>query len=94
MLVVSTSASKPSFLVFVETWDRGWVATVDGVRTRVVRTDYAFCGVAVPKGTHRLEFAYRPLAFTVGLALSLLALAGIAALALRLGDSLRAAVRK
>jgi hypothetical protein len=79
-LVVTTAAAAPSFLVFLEAWDSGWTARVDGVRSRVVRSDYAFCGVAVPAGAHRVTFSYRPLSFTVGLILTLLAAAIMAAL--------------
>ena len=80
-LVVRTTAPGASFLVFLESWDSGWTVAVDGVRARVVRTDYAFCGVAVPAGSHRVVFAYRPVSFTLGLIVSAMAISGIVLLA-------------
>jgi hypothetical protein len=55
----------------------GWHALLDDAEIPVVRTNYLFRGVEVPAGSHRLEFVYRPRAFTVGAALSCVGLAAL-----------------
>jgi hypothetical protein len=47
------------FLRVSGAWDAGWRATLDGRRTRVLRADGIFRGVAVPSGDHTVRFSYR-----------------------------------
>ncbi len=78
---LTTDASAPSLLVFTRSWDRGWKAKVDGVEVPVLRAQLAYLAVVVPAGEHRLELAYRPVSFRIGLyasAAGLLALLGLA----------------
>ncbi len=78
---IETSASAPSLLVLTRTWDPGWVARVDGEEMEVRRAQLALLAVVVPAGEHRLELAYRPGPFRLGLLLSgvgLLAVVGLA----------------
>jgi hypothetical protein len=71
-LEVETSAD--GLLVLSDTYASGWEALVDGQATRVYIADHAFRAVVVPAGTHQVEFAYKPLAFKIGLGISLLTL--------------------
>ncbi|HME06593.1 MAG TPA: YfhO family protein [Bryobacteraceae bacterium] len=52
----------------------GWQATVDGKRAQTYEVDFAFRGVAVPKGTHQVAFRYRPGSVYLG---AFLTLAGV-----------------
>jgi len=52
-------APSGGFLRVSGNWDRGWTATIDGHRARVLRADAVFRGVAVAAGRHRVEFSYR-----------------------------------
>jgi Bacterial membrane protein YfhO len=52
----------------------GWYASIDGVRTTLLRPDYAFIGATVPTGTHEVRFEFRPLSVRVGAALSLMSI--------------------
>ena len=61
----------------------GWEAEVDGKPAPLLRVDYAFRGVAVPAGEHRVTLAYRPLSFRAGLALTLSAFLIVVALLTR-----------
>ncbi len=54
----------------------GWSATVDGHRAPIVAVDGALMGVFVPAGDHVVRLAYLPRSFTVGSAVTGVALAG------------------
>lgn len=79
-VVVTTDGAQPAYLLLVDAWFPGWRAWVDGVEHPVWRADYAFRAVRVPAGRHEVEWRYRPASLTFGLAVSLVALAAIAAL--------------
>ncbi len=77
-MALDVSAPANSFLVASEVWYPGWKAYVDGVRTRIYRTDYVLRGIPMPKGNHKLVLEFSPWTYHLGVALSLLALAFIA----------------
>ena len=68
-LVVSTSSDREALLVIAENWYPGWVATVDGVETPVVRVNHTFQGVVVGAGEHRVETEFRPASLYTGFAI-------------------------
>ncbi|MBN1146803.1 MAG: YfhO family protein [Anaerolineales bacterium] len=70
-LVVRVSAPASGWLVLSDTWYPGWRAWVDGRATPVLRADYLFRAVPLEAGEHQVVFAYQPLSFWLGLALSL-----------------------
>ena len=74
-LRVETAAD--GLLLLTDTYMPGWVARVDGRQTPVYVADHTFRAVVVPAGAHGVEFEYRPLSFSVGVAASLLTLAGL-----------------
>jgi hypothetical protein len=80
-LEVTAAAERAGLLVVSDAWFPGWTATVDGRPTEVERVNYVFRGVRVGPGTHRVEFAYRPLSWRIGWIVSLVAVLGIAAAA-------------
>jgi hypothetical protein len=55
----------------------GWKASVDGKPANIYTTDYAFRGVFVPDGSHRVVFEYDPASFKVGLLVAVLAASGL-----------------
>ena len=59
------------FLVFSETYYPGWRAFIDGKEVRIWRTNFAFQGIEVPPGRHIIEFRFEPVAFKIGLWMSL-----------------------
>ncbi|MBK9964309.1 MAG: YfhO family protein [Holophagales bacterium] len=79
---LSTTASTPSLLVLTRTWDPGWSARIDGVPVPLLRAQIALLAVIVPVGEHRVELAYRPVTFRIGLGLSAAGLLTVLALAL------------
>jgi hypothetical protein len=84
---VEATLSESGFLVLLDSFDPGWRATVDGRPAPLLRANLAFRAVALPPGSHAVEFLYRPASLVRGLALSLVALAG--AIVLPLAATLR-----
>ena len=58
----------------------GWSVTVDGKPARLVSADEAMAAVAVPGGTHRVDFVYRAPEQVTGAALSVLGVILVAVL--------------
>jgi uncharacterized membrane protein YfhO len=55
----------------------GWTARVDGAPAEILLADGSFRAVAVPAGSHRVEFRYRPISVYAGAAISAAALLGL-----------------
>jgi hypothetical protein len=68
---VETRTAADSYLVLLDTYYPGWMATIDGQPTPIFRADYLVRAVFVPAGEHRVRFEYRPRSFQVGLGLAL-----------------------
>ena len=64
---IRTDSSIPKLLFLSDTYDPGWKASVDGKTAEVLRADYDFRAVALPSGTHIVEFRYQPVLFRVGI---------------------------
>ena len=82
-VVVTASADAPAWLVLTDTWFPGWTARVDGAAVPIARANHAFRAVALPAGTHRVEFTFRPRGLVTGAGVSVLALGVVGALLLR-----------
>jgi hypothetical protein len=82
-LEIQARLDNDGYLVLLDTYYPGWVATVDGQATPIYRANYIGRAVFVPAGEHVIRFAYQPLAFKVGLWLSalILTILGITAFA-------------
>lgn len=57
-LEIETKLSVPRLLVIGNAYHPGWLATVDGLTTKIYRTNFAFQGVIVPQGTHRVTLTF------------------------------------
>ncbi len=75
---VKTESASPALLVLSANHYPGWRAFVDGQAVEVMRVNYNQRGVAVPAGNHLVSFVYHPKSVLIGLAISLLTLAGLA----------------
>jgi len=65
-------ARGPALLMVSESWYPNWQVMVDGEQAELVRANYAFLGVWIPDGEHRVKFRYvRPWSVWVGAAVSL-----------------------
>jgi hypothetical protein len=74
---LQTRASGPSYLVTSETDYPGWQATLDGHPVPILTTNYAFRGLAVPEGNHRITMEFRPIKLFHGAAISTAVLLGL-----------------
>ncbi len=74
-VVVDIAANEACVLVLSDAFYPGWVVTIDGEPGEVFPAYYAFRGVAVPTGAHRVVFSYEPWPFRIGLRISLAAIA-------------------
>jgi uncharacterized membrane protein YfhO len=69
-LRVNASAAATT-IVIDQSYQSGWVATVDGQPATILPANVLFQSVAVPQGTHVVSLHYRPQSVTVGAGASL-----------------------
>jgi uncharacterized membrane protein YfhO len=81
-VVARASAPRRSLLVLTDVHYPGWKAWVDGRRAPIERVNYLLRGVALPAGSHTIEFTYAPASWRAGWIVSLLASIVVAGLAL------------
>jgi hypothetical protein len=67
-------ATRPGVAVFLEQFDAGWSASLDGRPAAVLRVNLAMRGVFLPPGTHQIVLAYQPPGWRMGIALSTISL--------------------
>jgi hypothetical protein len=67
---VEVNTPRPGMLVLNDSWDAGWKARIDGVEQPVLQANYAFRGIVVPAGKHRVTFLYRPKLLLIGICVS------------------------
>lgn len=68
----SVNSNKNMLLVLSDTYFPGWIADIDGKRTKIYRANYTFRAVEVPRGAHTVTFAYSPSSFLFGFWISVL----------------------
>ncbi len=69
-LSVDVHAQSGGYLVLLDSYYPGWVASVDGRKTAIHPANEAFRAVAVPPGRHTVVFRYRPTGLYVAGAVS------------------------
>lgn len=57
---VEVDNKQPGILVVHEAYYPGWVAEIDGLPARILRTNVLFRGVEVREGRHRIVFRFEP----------------------------------
>jgi hypothetical protein len=90
---VSVQTDRDGLLVVGDPWYPQWRVEVDGRPAELLRVDHAFRGVRVPAGSHQVVFTYQDRALQIGLAVSLVAVAGLLGLWLWRRRQARAAER-
>ena len=69
-ICIEVDAAARGLLVFNETYDPGWRATIGGQPAAIHRVNAVCQGVIVPPGPQEVRFIYRPRGLTTGVALS------------------------
>jgi hypothetical protein len=71
---VSFHAAQAGFVQFIESWDRGWSARVNGASAPVLKSNGFWMAVAVPAGDDTVELDFSTPGRRIGLGVSALAL--------------------
>lgn len=79
---IRVNTPEGGFLFISDAYYPGWIAYVDGNKENILRADFAFRAVYVPKGEHTVTFLYKPASFFDGLKISLFSLLFIATLSI------------
>jgi hypothetical protein len=80
---IAVQSSRDGFVALTESRDPGWSARVDGRSVPIVPYLHDFQAVAVPAGSHEVEWRYRPRAWNACVAASLAGLAACASAVVR-----------
>jgi len=70
VVTMKTTSDTNKLLFLSDVYDAGWEASIDGKNTEVYRADYDFRAIAVPGGSHTVEYRYHPYRFRLGLVLA------------------------
>jgi hypothetical protein len=81
-LTAHCRAEQPALAIFNEQFDKGWSATVDGAPAPVLRANLFMRALSLSPGPHTIVMSYRSPGLGTGLWVSLMALAGLLAIAL------------
>ena len=68
---VDIEIKTPAMLVLTEVWYPGWMVTVDGRPAEIHRVNYCQRGVWLDKGRHYVRFYFKPVAWRIGMGISL-----------------------
>lgn len=78
LVQIRVQTSAPGWLFLADSYYPGWQAFVDESPAQILPAHYAFRAVFVPAaGEHTVQFVYRPIAFWVGLTVSVLSWIGL-----------------
>ncbi len=75
----------PALLLFNDSFNPEWVATIDGVQQKIMAANYNFMAVSVPTGQSHVVLEYKPQSFYIG---SICAAFGVTILAAAFGVQL------
>ena len=73
-IIVDTKTKDESILVLTDNYFPGWSVKVNGTEKEVLRADYTFKAVVIPKGESTVEFYFESKSFKLGVYLAILSL--------------------
>jgi len=69
---LKASVAAPALMVLSEIYyPAGWNAYVDGVKTKIYKTNYILRSIFLKPGEHEIEFRFQPTSFKIGLLISI-----------------------
>jgi hypothetical protein len=71
---INSKLNQRGILFISELHYRGWIATVDGVKQSIIKTEGVFKGLELNAGEHNIRLDYRPKSLLYGMLLSLFGL--------------------
>jgi len=75
ILVNIKISGSPAFLVLSDSFYPGWHAYIDGVESKIYKTNGVARGILIDKpGEHQIKFKYKPMSFYIGLTISVVSL--------------------
>ncbi len=74
---IETNSNNNSLLILTDNYYPGWKAKVNGKEVEVLRADYTFRAISVPKGKNKIEFYYIPDSFKWGIILAFISIVSI-----------------
>jgi hypothetical protein len=86
LIEIEANLAEAGYLVLLDTYYPGWIATDNGDTTPIYRANYIGRAVFLPAGDHTVRFEYRPLSFRLGLLLAGLMLVAITVVAFITGQ--------
>ena len=76
-ILLDVTTAAPGYLVLSEVYYPGWRAYVDGREEVIWRANYTFRAIHLEPGPHRVRLLFAPLAWKVGLGISLMTWLGL-----------------
>ena len=73
-ITLNAISQTRAYLVLSKAYYPGWKAYVDGIEKTIFPADYAFRGIPIDPGEHKVEFRYQPISIKIGGIISLLTL--------------------
>jgi hypothetical protein len=67
LVEIEASLTGDGYLILLDTFYPGWVASVDGRPSPIYRANYIGRAIFLPAGEHSVRFEYRPLSFRLGM---------------------------
>jgi hypothetical protein len=69
-ITLSANLGASGLLVLSEVYDPGWEVLIDGEEADLIKVDALLRAIAVPAGSHEIEFHYQPAVLWVGTTLT------------------------
>lgn len=73
---INVNAETECLLILSDTYYPGWKVFVNGLEKKILRANYHFRAVALPRGKHRVEFIYSPWSVKLGGAITFVGILG------------------
>ena len=63
---ITVNCNEDSYLIFSDTYYPSWHAYIDGIETKIYKTNGIFKGIYLSKGDHFIRFRFLPDNFIIG----------------------------
>ena len=79
-ILLETKSDQNGILFLSDTYYPGWTTNIDGKSGEILKANYAFRAIPVPKGEHIVELTYQPKTFYLGVKITIISLAALVGL--------------